>query len=362
MDCWVQQGEVIEVVADINSKQELLVLIDNKHQQAINFPPLTGRCVEGDQVILNTTAVSLGLGTGGFHFVMGIVGRTHQPPDKTGHIIKLRYTPSQGRVLSVEEPDSPFHEILACQSSIGGMPVLVGSLHSMLAPVCIGFKYLAPQRKIAYIMSDGAALPLALSDTVQILLGHGLLDDTITFNHAFGGNYEAVNVYSALLTARHVCHADAAVILMGPGVVGTGTTWGTTALEQGIYLNAAHTLEGYPIGIVRLSMAEKRTRHQGISHHTLTALTKICERPCTLAFPSDLQDWQLLQAQLKALQHHHILWINTKAYRHLLEDCPVKLSSMGRDYSSDPYFFESALAAGLLAADYCNADTTVPEC
>lgn len=362
MDCWINQGSVARILRSSGTKQELEVVIGNKHEQAINFPALTGKCAIGDHVILNTTGESLRLGSGGFHFVMGIVGKTQTPQNKPGHIIKLRYTPSQGRVLSVEEPDSPYHEILAGQSSIKGMPVLVGSLHSMLAPVCLAFKHLAPKRRIVYLMSDGAALPLALSDTVQILLDRGLLDDTITFNHAFGGHYEAVNVYSALLTAKHVCEADAAIILMGPGIVGTSTTWGTTALEQGVYINAVHTLGGYPIGIVRLSMVDKRTRHQGISHHTLTALTKICEHPCTVVLPSGLYDWHLLQDQLQALQYHHIQWVDTAPYRNLLENAPVKLETMGRDFNADPYFFESVLAAGLYAAAYCDLGTTVPEC
>jgi hypothetical protein len=361
MDCWVGRGTVVEITADKGSKQELKVLIDNKDEKAVNFPSLTGRCEAGDEVILNTTGVSLGLGSGGFHFVMGIVGKECQPSPGAGHIVKLRYTPSQGRVLSVEEPDSPFHGIFSSEASITGMPVAVGSLHSMLAPVCIGFKHLNPEGRIVYLMSDGACLPLALSDTVQTLLERGLLDDTITFNHAFGGHYEAVNVYSALLAARHVCSADAAVILMGPGVVGTGTTWGTTGLEQGIYLNAVNTLKGYPIGIARLSFADPRLRHQGISHHTLTALGLICERPCTVPLPADLQGFQLIKDQLGQLERHHIQWVDITAYRRLLQHAPVELRSMGRAYHADPYFFEAALAAGLHAAEYCNACATRQE-
>lgn len=362
MDCWVGWGTILEILTDMDAKQELMVTVGNKHEKAINYPALTGRCAVGDQVILNTTAMALGLGSGGFHFVMGVVGKEHTPETGAGHIVKLRYTPSQGRVLSVEEPDSPFHDVLAAHSTVTGMPVAVGSLHSMLAPVCIGFKHLKPKAKIVYLMSDGAALPIALSDTVKELLDLNLLDDTITFNHAFGGHYEAVNVYSALLAARHVCAADAAVILMGPGVVGTSTTWGTTALEQGTYLNAVHTLAGYSIGIARVSMADPRARHQGISHHTLTALAAICEHPCTVPLPADLQDHPLVQRQLEALSRHQIHWVDTKKFRHLLEDAPVELKTMGRDYHADPYFFEAALAAGLHAAEHCNNGTTAPEC
>ena len=68
------------------------------------FPDLTGTCQIGDRVILNTTAITLGLGTGGSHFVMGVIGETH--PELNQVILSGALPPSQGRVLSVEEPDS----------------------------------------------------------------------------------------------------------------------------------------------------------------------------------------------------------------------------------------------------------------
>lgn len=347
MDVWVKQG-IVTAISDVSTdKQELTVMVGTEYAKAINFPLLTGMCEVGDQVILNTTAVELQLGTGGYHFVMGIIGKNYTPEQKLGHLMKVRYTPSQGRVLSVEEEDSPYHEIIAQASDIAGLPVIVGSLHSMLGPVCLGFKHVAPQRRLVYLMSDGAALPLALSNLVDQLTNLCLLDSTITFNHAFGGDYEAVNVYSALLTAKHVCNADAAVILMGPGVVGTGTTWGTTAVEQGIFLNAVHTLKGNAIAIPRISLADQRYRHQGISHHTLTALSVIAEHPSHVPIPQALQTHSIIQSQLAYLKKHHLHWIATENYRHLLEHSPVSLRSMGRDFNADPYFFETALAAGL---------------
>ena len=63
-------------------------------------------------------------------------------------------------------------------------------------------------------MTDGAGLPLAMSDLVAALRARGLLDATVTSGHAFGGDYEAVSIYSALAVARHVAHADAAVVAM----------------------------------------------------------------------------------------------------------------------------------------------------
>ena len=70
-------------------------------------------------------------------------------------------------------------------------------------------------------MTDGAALPIVISDLVDAMTRVGLIDTTITAGHAFGGDLEAVSVPSALALARHVTHADVAIVAMGPGVVGT---------------------------------------------------------------------------------------------------------------------------------------------
>ena len=43
-----------------------------------------------------------------------------------------------------------------------------------------------------------------VSDLVAALCTRGLLDVTITCGQAFGGDYEAVSVYSALAVARHI--------------------------------------------------------------------------------------------------------------------------------------------------------------
>lgn len=349
MDCQVKLGKVVAIIYDSATKQELTVLIGSETATAINFPELIGPCLVDDIVSINTTAVSLGLGTGGTHFVMAINGREQPTFNTKGHIMKVRYTPSQGRVLSVEEPDSPYHHTMQRVDSIAGLPVIVGSLHSMLAPVCLGFNAVAANKKLVYLMSDGAALPLALSRQVTALKEHNLITATITFNHAFGGDYEAVNVYSALLAAKYVCQADAAVILMGPGVVGTNTRWGNTAVEQGIFLNAVHTLVGQPIAILRTSFADQRNRHYGISHHSLTALEKIVTSPVIIPLPLDLEHNSLIKEQLTLLAKHQIQWIDTKPYRALLEHSQVKLKTMGRGFSEDSYFFESALAAGLTA-------------
>src|SRR4030095_12734642 len=49
-----------------------------------------------------------------------------------GHVIKARYTPSQVRVLAVEEEDSPHRAAVAACTGLDGLPVVCAELHSMV--------------------------------------------------------------------------------------------------------------------------------------------------------------------------------------------------------------------------------------
>ncbi|NLJ81276.1 MAG: DUF3866 family protein [Firmicutes bacterium] len=314
--------------------------------KALNYPSLTGNCRPGDEVLVNTTAQELKLGTGGWHYVLAVQGREHSLSLNRGHIMKLRYTPLQGRVFSVEEERSPYHRVMADARSLAGLPVAVGSLHSMLAPIAFGLKTNLPALRLAYLMSDGAALPLAFSDTVRELQALGLIDKTITFGHAFGGDLEAINIYSALLAAKHVAQADVVIVLMGPGVVGTKTKWGTTAIEQGQFLNAALHLEGTAVCIPRCSEGDPRSRHQGWSHHTLTVLENIVQNPVRLGLPLYLRSFPPAAAKAKQLPHK-ISWHDTELIFQKLSHSGLRLSTMGRDPGRDPLFFHGVLAAAL---------------
>ncbi len=132
-----------------------------------------------------------------------------------GHIMKLRYTSLQADTGAGEEqnPDLP--------DRLDRAPVVVGSLHSQLPGIAAAVRHLRPSARIAYVMTDGAALPIVISDLVAQLRDRGLVDATVTAGHAFGGDLEAVNVASALVLARQALHADVIVVAMGPGVVGT---------------------------------------------------------------------------------------------------------------------------------------------
>ncbi len=235
-------------------------------------------------------------------------------------------------------------------------------MHSMLAPAAAGIKTISNgTARVVYVMTDGAALPLPLSNLVHELKSAGLVDATITCGHAFGGDWECVNIYTALLTAKTAALADVIIVAMGPGIVGTASPLGFTGVEQGEIINAVNILGGRPVAIPRISFADTRKRHYGISHHTVTALGKIALTSCTVVLPELADDSQrtLIQNQLCHA------WPDGK-HRLALEDgwpaleelgrLGIRVTSMGRTPADDPVFFLAAGAAGIYAARLAISD------
>ncbi len=339
--------------------QRVSVLLDGADEphDAVVYPSLTGPCAAGDRVLCNTTAVDLGLGTGGEHFVVARAGEGVSFEDAVpGHIMKLRYTPLQRDVTVVEEPASGHHDVMAAARDIGRMPVVCCGLHSQVALVAAAVKDRAPSLRVAYVMTDEAALPLAVSRLVPRLLDAGLLDVTITAGQAFGGQTEAVNLYSALLAARHVLGADVAVVAIGPGMPGTATPFGHSGIAQGQALNAVHSLGGVPVAALRLSFADERPRHVPVSHQTLTALGAVALAPVLVPVP--VLGEPMDAAVAEALESARV-WARHERRMVQVDALPdmrgVEARTMGRTAEDDSAFFFASVAAGMCAADATTA-------
>ncbi|HEX3031716.1 MAG TPA: DUF3866 family protein, partial [Bacillota bacterium] len=362
----LRSGLVSRVESNSDGVSTLVVVVDGEVAKAINYDFLTGSVQPGEKVLLNTTAEDLGLGSGGNHFVVGSQDRRwdsqadRQPsPRGSGHIIKLRYTPLQLKVMAVEEEDSPYRRDIEKFTSLKSTPVVVGTLHSQLAAAAMGAKKSSSGKlKIDYVMTDGAALPIQYSNQVRELKKLGLIDLTVTAGHAFGGDLEAVNMYTALIAAKEAGKADIIIVTMGPGIVGTGTQYGFTGVEQGEILNAAAILGGQPICLPRISFADPRERHTGISHHTLTVLEKIANQPCTLALPVvDGAKRHYIRRQLSdrgLFAKHEVEELAADDIIKELLRSGFKVTTMGRGVEEDLEFFLAAAAAGKLA-DSCMA-------
>ena len=342
-------GLVRSITTEYDDMQEMTVEIEGNVEKAISYTFLTGKLSEGDNVLLNTTAVELGLGTGGYHFVIANMDSPQSHMSPGGHIMKLRYTPFQIKCFAVEEQESKYHEEIKKFSSLEGSPVAVGTLHSQLVPFACTAKFMDFEKKITYIMTDGAALPMYLSKNVKSLVEKGLIDHTITCGNAFGGEYESVNVHSAIIFAKQVLKSDIIIVCMGPGIVGTGTKYGFTGIEQAHILDSVEKLGGRPVAIPRISFADKRERHLGISHHTITILGDMAW--CRAEIPISIQDTSRLErvkAQLEEsglMEKHDVIFIDNDLTKAALDQYGMKVKSMGRGFEDDEEFFKAASAA-----------------
>ena len=343
--------------------QEISVRIADSDalRRAVAYTELTGPVAVGDAALLNIAAVELGLGTGGVDFV--IAGNLSER-DAPGHLMKLRYTPLQIPALAVEAPESPHHAAIADFSDLGGLPVVCMELRSQLPAVCIGARFAFQKRFgrlpiIASIMTDGAALPLAFSRLDAELRERDFVQATITAGQAFGGDYEAINVYSALAAAKAVVGADIVVVGQGPGNAGTGTPLGFSGIDAGTALNAVASLDGTAIFAPRIGFADERERHRGLSHHSRTILTRVALCPVLVPLPRlpDAEYYSLLHAfdAAEIFSLHRVASVDADAALSELLRLNLNVTTMGRTMEQEPAFFLASAAAGLLAAQAVRA-------
>jgi hypothetical protein len=338
-------GVVTEILEARAGLQRVLVDLDSTPTRAYVLTQLIGSAAVGDRVVVNTTAVNLGLGTGGWHVVHWNLEREAWGSPGSGTGMKLRYTSLQVDVGHAE-PEEPV--------AVDGMPVVAAGLHSQLAAIAVGYKELRPLGRLVYIMTDAGALPIAISELVGRLRDRRLIDATITCGQAFGGDYEAVSLYGALAIARWVAEADVAVVAMGPGGAGSATRLGFSGIEVGPALDAATGLGGFPVAALRASFADIRPRHRGVSHHSITALTVATRSRVRVPVPCvGGAEEQHLRDDLSAAgidDRHELIDVEPIGIVDLFAARDLQVKSMGRPASADPVLFEAAAAAGIVAA------------
>jgi 8-oxo-dGTP pyrophosphatase MutT (NUDIX family) len=328
---------------------------------ALAYPRLTGQPEPGDRVLLNTSALDLGLGTGGYALVVAIPDRLPPDPLGPGHLVKARYTPLQACVPGADEQGSAFHDVLRDADDLAGLPVVVADLHSALPAILAGYRAaLAGQGmpraayspRIAYVMLDGGALPAWFSRSAAALAEAGWLAGTVSVGQAFGGDLETVSLHSGLLAARHVLGAELAVVSQGPGNLGTGTRWGFSGVAAGEAVNAAAVLNGRPVGSLRISDADPRERHRGISHHSMTCYGRVALATADIVVPDLGGEFgaRVLAEAEPLTARHNLVRVSVAGLEDALRDCPVRLSTMGRGLDADLAYFLAAAAAGRHAA------------
>jgi len=339
--------------------QLLRVEREGETRQALNYVMLTGEAQIGDTAVLNTMAVEMGFGTGGYDFVACLsfasspssfpVSRTpnSETREAEGMLVRLRYTPLQIALPAAEES---FPE--AVQGDLEGTPVIACGLHSQIVPVLAGIRMSKSDVRAVYLMTDSAALPLGFSRLYDRLKAMDWLQAAVTVGQALGGDLEAVNVYSGMLLAKNHLKADVILICQGPGNTGTGTQWGFSGIDQGLALNAAGILNGKPIAALRISFADSRPRHRGVSHHSLTVLSRIALLPCLVPVPKLPQaENEIVQQQLEeagTAQRHTVQQVDAdQAFDFMMKHASF-VRTMGRTPEQDRVYFLAGCAAGLI--------------
>jgi hypothetical protein len=324
---------------------------------------LFGRAEPGDELIVNTEALDLGLGSGGFDVVHVNLTRGLSGTGASGaNVMKLNYTSLQHTVEPVEE------EALGLPLE---QPVGVLALHGQLAAVAWAFAAAAPGSKLGYVQTEGGALPGGHSRTVRELRERGLLAGHLTAGAAFGGEGEAITTAGALHHGLRALGWEAAVCGPGPGIVGSASTLGHGGMAALDSAHAALALGAPTLIVARMSSGDERERHRGISHHTLTVLDLLIE-PVSVALPAGMRSpvGVDLRAGLGAvfggegsvrpalaLDVERPVRITRHDWRRATVDLPgyaasgLPASTMGRGLAQDPLFFGAALAGGTALAE-----------
>ena len=355
---------VVRVTAAPSRADSLQV---DRRLRAIAYETVTGIPGVGEEVRMDVSALDRGLGTGGHAMVVARPGVLPEDPVREGHLVKARYMPDQVMVAGVDEQGAVHHELLCApidDLTLEGTPGVIADLHSALPAILAGARATRgahDQVRAVYVMTDGGALPLAYSRTVAALRRVGWLAGTVTSGQAWGGDVEAVSVHNALLAARHVLGADLVVLAQGPGNLGTDTPWGFSGVACGDAVNAVAVLGGRAIACLRVSQADARERHRGISHHSMTAYGRVALTAADIVVPGlpgalgeqiDAQARELCGPRPRGARHHRVD-TGVDGLTEVLEEAQnatgIRLSTMGRGLHEDTAAFLAAAAAGRYA-------------
>ncbi|MGA7705279.1 MAG: DUF3866 family protein [Solirubrobacteraceae bacterium] len=359
----LRRATVLQAGAADAAEQELSISLDGEQRAAIAELGLVGVSQAGDELIVNTQARDLGLGSGGFDVVHANLTRGLSGEGTAGaHVMKLNYTSLQHAVQPIEDRQLELPL---------GRSVAVLALHGQLAAVAWAFAQARPEGRLGYVQTPGGALPGGHSRVVRELRERGLLASHITAGAAYGGELEAITTAGALHHGFHALGWDAAVCGPGPGIVGSSSPLGHGGMNA---LDSAHTalaLGASAVLVARMSSGDERPRHRGLSHHTLTVLDMLLE-PVTVALPAGIRSPAGADLRASLGSVFGSARAPSKPQLELDVDRPVRMArhdwrrarvdlsgylagglpsqTMGRTILEDPVFFGAALAGGTVLA------------
>lgn len=363
----LEKGRVIDILYKNNKIQILKVENLNKTliEQAVNYIDETGPCSANDMVVINTIGNRLRLGTGGYNFVyLNLSGKFEEerPLDrKDGHIIKMKYSPGQIRVKTVEE-NMENKNIFEINSRIPQKPVVYAILHSMISPLVKTIKYLNPNAIISCVYTYGGAMNANNSFTLKKLRSAGLVNSVITTGECYGGDYESINIMSGILFGINGLNSDIIIVCCGPGVAGSSTYYGFSTFDfiGAIYMAKLSGL--LPVIIPRTSMTDSRERHQGVSMQSI-AILQALDFPVHVPVYKDNEDkkgFDHIYEQLckyGIIDKHIVKFIDDAAVKETVGYTAEDTRVMGRSYAEDPCFFYNCSSAGVYSVGLLNKIT-----
>jgi hypothetical protein len=318
----------------------LTVEVEGEQRPAWADPGLVGEVHAGDEIVVNVEALDLGLGSGGFDVVHVNLTRGLEGGGTAGaHVMKLNYTSLQHPVNLAERSEGA-----VAGDPVLGIPVLVIPLHGHLAPAAWAAAQVAPDLRVGYVHTAGGALPGSMSHDVATLRERNLLCGHISVAPAFGAEREAISVAGAL-DAAAALGWDAVIAGPGPGIIGSETRYGHGGMAALDTAHAALALGMPTLLSPRLSGADPRERHRGVSHHTRVVLELLLGPVLVPApIPGDGTEATLLELSNQANPPHRYTTGHPDLDGFARSGLPAR--TMGRGIEEDPLFFRAALASG----------------
>ena len=331
-------------VRDVRPGLQRMKLSDGSEAYALT--DFCGPVAVGDELFVNTSAVDLGLGTGGAHVVHTNLSAPYEGAGGVGRVMKARYLAEQLPVDAYEEAASDGATALELPS-LTGTRVVLCVLHShalaLAATVCD-----ATVSAPGYVMTDGGALPFVLSDLAAACLERCVIATAVSAGQAFGAPIEAVTVASgvAALAQRQI---DRVVVAPGPGHLGTASPLGFSALDLAGHAAVLDRLGAATALAARASSADERERHRGVSHHTRTVAALSPQRT-VVPVPADAVSTPDDAGWITSLGERAV-WSKPLAVADALARTDLAVTSMGRPLADDQQACDWLGAAAAWLAD-----------
>ena len=313
----------------------------------------------GDRVLLNTTALAQGLGTGGYAMVVAIPDRLPPDPDLPGHLVKARYTPTAGVRAGRRRAGQP-----GARRPSGRPTTSTGCPWSSLtctrpsrrcSPGCFADR---PGCRAGVRLHGRRCPPPGLLADRGRAAGRRLArrdgDDRSGVRRGprggDGPHRPAGRPASARGGRRGRDPGTRATSARGPASASPG--W-PPARRSTPRRRPGWPSRGVPAGVRRGRPAAP----PGVSHHSLTAYGRVALVPADVVVPRSTGGPGRALGALVAVaggahssSRHRLVEVSSTGLHGALAAAPVPLSTMGRGLSADPAAFLAAAAAGRHAA------------